>query len=223
MKELELAALLCSRVCHDLISPVGAMANGVEVLADEDDEELKDSALKLIGSSAAQASAKLQYARLAYGSASSQGGSIDTRDAEYVVRELFKSLKAGLEWRLAPRIADKNEVKLLLNLILIATEAAPRGGTITVEGPMPAPGSAGTLAIRAEGPHARLRDEVAGLLVGAQSEEALDPRTVQPYVAALLAAHLGQRIEVAREEGCVTIATAPLPRPAPDERRFFSF
>ncbi|NWG47226.1 MAG: histidine phosphotransferase [Alphaproteobacteria bacterium] len=193
MMELELAALLSSRICHDLISPVGALANGVEVLEDENDGELRESALRLIGSSAAQASAKLQFARLAYGSASAQGGSIDTADAEHVARELFKSMKVTLDWQLTPRIAHKDDVKLVLNLIQIAAEAAPRGGVIRITGDTGDADGAGPegLIVSAEGPNARLREEVAQLLAGVEDEALLDPRTVQPYLAALLARRRG--------------------------------
>ena len=83
---LDLAALLCSRVCHDVISPVGAINNGLEVLEDERDEQMRGFALDLIRKSARQASAKLQFARLAFGAAGSAGAQIDLRDAETVSR-----------------------------------------------------------------------------------------------------------------------------------------
>ena len=81
---LDLAALLCSRVCHDLISPVGAIVNGLEVMEEDKDEETKVFALDLIKKSAKQASAKLQFCRLAFGAAGSAGAQIDLGDAEKV-------------------------------------------------------------------------------------------------------------------------------------------
>jgi len=130
---LDLAALLCSRVCHDLISPVGAIVNGLEVLDEDKDEETKVFALDLIKKSAQQASAKLQFCRLAFGAAGSAGAQIDLGDAEKVARGLLGDDKTTIVWNLPRELLPKNRVKLLLNMLLIAVTTIPRGGTITVE------------------------------------------------------------------------------------------
>ena len=129
---LDLAALLCSRVCHDVISPVGAIINGLEVLDEEKDAEMRGFALDLIKKSAEQASARLQFCRLAFGAAGSAGASIDTGDAEKVARGLFGGERTQLEWNVPPLLMPKNKVKLILNLCLIAAAAIPRGGIIEV-------------------------------------------------------------------------------------------
>ena len=103
LDSLDLAALLCSRVCHDVISPVGAIVNGLEVLEDESDASMKDFALDLIRKSARQASARLQFARLAFGAAGSAGASIDLGDAEQVARGMFQDDKVSFSWT-APRL-----------------------------------------------------------------------------------------------------------------------
>ena len=86
VEPLDLAALLCSRVCHDLISPVGAIVNGLEVMEVDNDQETKAFAMDLIKKSVRQASAKLQFCRLAFGAAGSAGAQIDVGDAEKVAR-----------------------------------------------------------------------------------------------------------------------------------------
>src|SRR5579872_7358542 len=98
LDSLDLAALLCSRVCHDVISPVGAIVNGLEVLEDEKDAEMRGFALELIKKSANTASARLQFCRLAFGAAGSAGASIDTGDAESVARNLFVDQRTRLDW-----------------------------------------------------------------------------------------------------------------------------
>src|SRR5215831_2548722 len=95
---LDLAALLCSRVCHDIVSPVGAIINGLEVLEEEKDAEMRGFALDLIKRSAEQASARLQFCRLAFGAAGSAGAAIDTSDAEKVARALFSRERMELRW-----------------------------------------------------------------------------------------------------------------------------
>ena len=127
---LDLAALLCSRVCHDLISPVGAIVNGIEVMEEDKDEETKVFALDLIKKSAHQASAKLQFCRLAFGAAGSAGAQIDLGDAEKAARGLFEDGKTSLVWNLPRELLAKNRVKLLLNMLLIAAGTISRGGTL---------------------------------------------------------------------------------------------
>src|SRR5208283_3113133 len=130
---LDLAALLCSRVCHDLISPVGAIVNGIEVMEEDKDEETKTFALDLIKKSAYQASAKLQFCRLAFGAAGSAGAQIDLGDAEKAARGLFEDGKTTIVWNLPRELVAKNRAKLLLNMLIVAVGAIPRGGTLTVD------------------------------------------------------------------------------------------
>ena len=132
--DLELAALLSSRICHDVINPVSAISNGLEMLAEEPDQAMRDAAMDLIRKSAAQASAKLQFARLAFGAAGSAGAEIDLRDAEKVAREFVSgSGKHQVNWQAPPVTLPKNKVKLLLNLVALGAVALPRGGTVNVE------------------------------------------------------------------------------------------
>ena len=125
----DLAALLCSRVCHDIISPVGAINNGLELL---DEGGADADAMNLIRASARNASARLQFARIAFGAAGSAGMLIDTGDAESVAIAFLKNEKPEFVWNGTRGLLPKNKVKLLLNLILIANAAIPRGGKITV-------------------------------------------------------------------------------------------
>ena len=125
----DLAALLCSRVCHDIISPVGAINNGLELL---DEGGADEDAMSLIRQSARNASARLQFARLAFGAAGSAGMLIDTGDAEAVATAFLRNEKPELVWNGERALLPKNKVKLLLNLVLIALAAIPRGGRITV-------------------------------------------------------------------------------------------
>ena len=115
LSDLDLAALLCSKVCHDVISPVGAIANGLEVLEDEQDAEMRDIAFDLVRRSSRQASAKLQFCRIAFGAAGSAASSIDTGDAEDVAKKFIGEDKVTLEWEVPREIRPKNQVKLMLN------------------------------------------------------------------------------------------------------------
>src|SRR5450432_1860518 len=161
---LELAALLCSRVCHDLISPVGAIVNGLEVLDDNPKPEDREFALDLIRKSAKTASARLQFCRLAFGAAGSAGASIDTGDAEGVARGMLEDDKTKLTWKLPRVLLPKNRVKLLLNLLVLAGGTIPRGGSLLIE-PV---GEGDTMGfkITSNGMNARIPQTVPGLVAG---------------------------------------------------------
>ena len=176
---LDLAALLCSRVCHDLISPVGAIVNGLEVMEEDKDEETKTFALDLIKKSAHQASAKLQFCRLAFGAAGSAGAQIDLGDAEKAARGLLEDDKIKIAWNLPRELLPKNQVKLLLNMLLIAAGAIPRGGTLTVD---PVEGGQG-FRITASGLNARLTQATAELLVGSPAARST-PMAFSPSIPA---------------------------------------
>ena len=130
---LELAALLCSRVCHDLISPVGAIVNGLEVLDDNPKPDDREFALDLIRKSAKTASARLQFCRLAFGAAGSSGAQIDLGDAQNMARGHLEDGKTTIAWNLPRLLLPKNRVKLLLNMMVIAQQTIPRGGVLTVD------------------------------------------------------------------------------------------
>jgi histidine phosphotransferase ChpT len=195
---LDLAALLCSRVCHDLISPVGAIINGLEVMEEDKDEETKAFALDLIKRSAGQASAKLQFCRLAFGAAGSSGAQIELGDAEKAVRGLFEDGKTSIVWQLPRELVPKNRAKLLLNMLLVAAGAIPRGGTLNVEA------IDGGYRVIASGQNARLAPTVADLLAGSPAQ-AVDAHTIQPLYAGILARDCGLTVSATLEGDAVAL------------------
>jgi histidine phosphotransferase ChpT len=204
--DLELAALVSSRICHDVINPVSAISNGLEMLAEEPDQAMREAAMDLIRKSAAQASAKLQFARLAFGAAGSAGAEIDLRDAEKVSRDfLAGSGKHQVTWQGPAVTLPKNKVKLLLNLVALGAVALPRGGVVNVE-------IAGTppdvsFIVKARGDSARLNDQVKGLLSGANGV-AVDAHLVQPYYARRVATAAGMTVTVETRDGEVDLKAA---------------
>ena len=209
LESLDLAALLCSRVCHDVISPVGAIVNGLEVLDEEKDPDMRAFALDLVKKSATTASAKLQFCRLAFGAAGSAGASIDTGDAEAVTRGLLGADKIKLEWHAARILMPKNKVKLLLNICLIAAGTIPRGGTMTVE----VRGEGEAMAVTTRGSYARIAAGIAGLLAGRPETGAVDAHAIQPFFTGLVAREVGMEV-LARSEGEAIVIEARAAAPA---------
>ncbi len=200
---LDLAAFLCSRLCHDLISPVGAIVNALEVLAEETDDETKNFALDLIKTSAHKASAKLQFCRIAFGAAGPAGTQIDLGDAEKIARGFFEDGKTTIDWNLPGLPLPKNRVKLLLNMLLIAGQSIPRGGKLTIN-PI---GKDETMdfEVSATGVNAKLPPH-AQLLSNEAVPESLDAHCIQPFYTALLANACGLKASIAVENETVIIS-----------------
>jgi histidine phosphotransferase ChpT len=207
LDSLDLAALLCSRVCHDLISPTGAIVNGIEVLEESKDEETKTFALELIKKSARKASARLQFCRIAFGAAGSAGAQVDLGDAENVARGFIEDDKIKLAWKLPRILMPKNRVKLLLNILVVATQTIPRGGILTVEGT----GDAETMSftITARGLNSRVPQSVLALLAGCPPNGLVDAHAIQPFYAGLLARCCGLAVTIEEEGDAIVVATRP--------------
>ncbi|MBJ3775163.1 histidine phosphotransferase family protein [Acuticoccus mangrovi] len=193
--ELDLASLLASRLCHDVVGPVGAIQNGLELMAEDD--AMTDMALDLIKKSAAQATAKLQYARIAYGAA---GGAdvIDPGEAGRLTALVFAGERASLDWQWQGAAEPRTTVKLGMLLATYALGAVPRGGTITVRY------EDGVIEVAAEGPQLRTPQF---LDVVTEGGEIADARGVQALIIDRLAASIGTRVEASADEGRLTLRT----------------
>jgi histidine phosphotransferase ChpT len=202
---LELAALLCSRVCHDLISPVGAIVNGLEVLDDNPKPDDREFALDLIRKSAKTASARLQFCRLAFGAAGSAGAQIDLGDAQNMARGHLEDAKTKIVWNLPRILLPKNKVKLLLNMMVIAQQTIPRGGVLTVD--QVGEGDAIGFRVSAAGLNARLPLNIVELLKEDHAG-AIDAHAVQPYYTRLLAQACGLSVTLAAEGEAVVVTAS---------------
>jgi histidine phosphotransferase ChpT len=211
LEALDLAALLCSRVCHDLISPSGAIVNGIEVLEESTDEETRSFALDLIKKSARAASARLQFCRIAFGASGSSTAQIDLGDAESVARGFVEDEKVRLSWNLSRALVPKNRVKLLLNMVLVAAQCIPRGGIVAVEGE----GTPETMTFRASarGLNARISPAVPALLAGAPQSGVVDAHGIQPFYTGLLARSSGLAVTIGTDGDAIVVAARP-PAPA---------
>jgi len=209
LEALDLAALLCSRVCHDLISPSGAIVNGVEVLEESKDEETRSFAIDLIKKSARTASARLQFCRIAFGAAGSASAQIDLSDAEKVARGFIEDEKVKLAWNLPSALQPKNRVKLLLNMILVATQSIPRGGIVAVDGD--GPPEAMTFKISARGLNARIPQAVPALLAGTPENGVVDAHAIQPFYAGLLGRASGLAVSIEADGDAIVVAARAMP------------
>ncbi|HET9458951.1 MAG TPA: histidine phosphotransferase family protein [Sphingomicrobium sp.] len=205
MNAVDLASLLCSRLCHDLMSPVGALNNGIELLADEQDPDMRDRCLELLSDSARATANKLKFFRLAFGAAGGFGDQVATSEARQALEGLVGADgRTELGWMVGEEKLSKGATKLLLNLALIAGDALVRGGRLDVgvEG--------GEIAIRAEGPRIALDPAVKdALLDGAGA--AVEPRTAGAWLARSLAEEAGGAIQVSQPSPEVLVIGATVP------------
>ncbi|MBT6036220.1 MAG: histidine phosphotransferase [Kordiimonadaceae bacterium] len=192
MNDLDFAALLCSRLCHDLISPVGAISNGIEILSDEDDESMRLEVMKLLELSAGQTSNRLKFYRLAFGAAGGIGDHVPIRDAKNAAEQLFDGTPINLTWNSEVGEMDKSAVKVILNMILVASEALIRGGelivnvTINVEKLK--------LEISAKADRIIFQDKAREMICGETELTETDPKIAPAYLAASIAKQFNSKI-----------------------------
>jgi histidine phosphotransferase ChpT len=202
MTEIEFSALMVSRVCHDLVGPLGAVVNGLEVLEDERDARMREDALKLVSSSANQALARIQFMRIAFGAAGSAGAELDLQEVGRLITGLLEGGKTRLEWNVPPAYWGKNWARLLMNATLLAADCLPRGGVVRVDATDNPP----AFKIHASGTHIRVSDEVAKSIRGEQSETELDARGIQPFLTHLLSGAVSAGLTIKAGETSVDLA-----------------
>jgi histidine phosphotransferase ChpT len=212
MNAVDLASLLCSRLCHDLMSPVGALNNGIELLADEQDPEMRAQCLELLGDSARATANKLKFFRLAFGAGGGFAEAIDANEAKLALQGIFGAeRRIELGWMVAPEKLSKGAMKLLLNLALIAGDALVRGGRLDVGAETTGAGL--EIAIRGEGPRVMLDAGLREMLTrGAPDSGDIEPRVAGAWLAKALAAEAGGTIQLSEPAPEVLIIGAVVPR-----------
>ena len=210
MNAVDLASLLCSRLCHDLMSPVGALNNGIELLGDEQDPEMRERCLELLADSAVATANKLKFFRLAFGAAGGFADAIDTGDARTALKGIFgPERRIELGWQVQDDKLPKGAVKLLLNLALLAGDALVRGGQLDV-GAERTDGAL-EIAIRAEGPRIMLDPNLRETLAKGSSGDTVEPRAAGAWLAHALTAEAGGTIRISDPADEVLIIGVHLP------------
>lgn len=190
---IEFASLLCSRLCHDLLSPVGALNNGLELMADETDPDMRQRCLDLLTDSARTSANKLKFFRLAFGSAGGFGDAVPTHEARVAIEGMFAQPgRVKLGWMVGDDMLGKLAVKVLLNLSLIAGDALVRGGQLDV-GAERRPGVT-EIVVRAEGPKLVLDPELRAALAGTLPPEGLASRTAAAWMVRSMVMEQGGEI-----------------------------
>ena len=210
MNSVELASLLCSRLCHDLLSPVGALNNGIELLADEQDPEMRERCLELLAESARASANKLKFFRLAFGAGGGFGAEIDTREAKTALEGIYGAdRRTELGWMVADDKLPKGAVKLLLNLAMIAGDALVRGGRLDV-GAERRDGAL-EMVIRAEGPRILLDPKLRETIAKGHSGGEVEPRAAGAWLAHALAEEAGGTIQLSDPSDAALMIGVTLP------------
>ncbi|HEX8526533.1 histidine phosphotransferase family protein [Allosphingosinicella sp.] len=210
MKSHEFASLLCSRLCHDLLSPVGALNNGIELLADEHDPEMRARCLELLGESARASANKLKFFRLAFGAAGGFADHVDTREARVAIEGLFGADgRVQLGWMVDEATMSKSALKVLLNLVLIAGDSLVRGGRLDVGAEQHGDGI--DIVVRAEGSRIVLDPELVKALRGQSGEEEIAPRAAAAWLVHSLVSEAGGEVQVADGEENMLLLGVSLP------------
>jgi histidine phosphotransferase ChpT len=205
-RSAEFASLLCSRLCHDLLSPVGALNNGIELLADETDPEMRGRCMELLAESAVAAANKLKFFRLAFGAAGGFGELVDAREALAAIEGLHGADgKVKLGWMVEAPALPKVAIKILLNLALIAGDALVRGGRLDIAA------EGAEVVLRAEGPRVVLDPDIRNALLGEVDPDLVMPRAAAAWLVHLLVAERGGKVQISSPGDGVLIFGATLP------------
>lgn len=197
---LDLASLLCSRLCHDLLSPVGALSNGLELLADERDPEMRRRCFELFEQSARISTDKLKFFRLAFGAAGGFGGMVPVDEARSLVDALVRNNdKIAVRWQLTAPSLPKPAIKVLLNFALIALDSLVRGGDLEVVCELR--GDASEIVVRATGNRVVFDPDIGKALDGSLPGEELSSRTAPAEMLRQLAQGLGGTLQHAFRDG----------------------
>ena len=211
MNAVDFASLLCSRLCHDLMSPVGALNNGIELMADEQDPEMRDRCVELLVDSAKATANKLKFFRLAFGAGGGFGEAIAANEARVALEGIFgPERRIELGWMVTDDKLSKGAMKLLLNLALIAGDALVRGGRLDIGAE--STGSGLELAIRAEGPRIMLDPSLREMLANGVRDSDVEPRAAGAWLAHSLAQQAGGEIRLSEPGPEVLVIGAVVPR-----------
>jgi Uncharacterized protein conserved in bacteria len=204
---LDLASLLCSRLCHDMLSPVGALSNGLELLADEKDPEMRQRCFELLDQSARISTDKLKFFRLAFGAAGGFGELVPVSEARALVDGLAaNNARIAVNWSLTSEALPKSAIKILLNFALVAIEALPRGGTIDIAAEFK--DGASEIVVRASGQRIAFDRDVGRALDGSLPEGELSNRTAPAAMIAQLAAEQGGGLQYVLAEDALVLGAA---------------
>ena len=200
---VEFASLLCSRLCHDLLSPVGALNNGLELLADEHDPEMRQRCLDLLSESARASANKLKFFRLAFGAAGGFGETIDAREARAAIEGLFgDNHRVKIGWLVEAGVLPKPAIKVMLNLALIAGDALVRGGQLDIGAEIV--GDTIEIVVRGDGPRIVLDPELRNALTDAD-EALITPRAAAAFLVRSLVAENGGTLQVSPADAPVLL------------------
>lgn len=208
--DIDYASLLCSRLCHDLLSPVGALNNGIELLADETDPQMREQCLGLLADSARVTAGKLKFFRLAFGAAGGYGEAVPVHEIKAALEGMFPpGGKLELQWMIEGDGLPKPVAKLLLNLALMTGEALPRGGTLAIG----SEARAGMIEIvvRGEGPKVTFAPELRASFAPEAAGDEVTTRTATSHLIRSLVAQVGGQLALSGAEDPFLMFGASLP------------
>lgn len=194
IENTKLTALVASRICHDMVEPMSAIIQGLEMIKGADGKTDPD-ALSLLDTGVGKAWAKLEFFRFAMAGAMAEGDS-ELEEGHPVAVKLYSVLKPELVWSVGAVAMPRPAVRVIVNLLLIANECLPRGGKVEVVAEKTATG--GEVRVIATGPRAKMRETTAQALRGEDNAE-LSGHTIQPTLTSLLARQGG--VELLAREG----------------------
>ncbi|MEM0986146.1 MAG: histidine phosphotransferase family protein [Pseudomonadota bacterium] len=187
-----LTAYVASRICHDVVSPVSSVTSALDLINDPNDPEMRASAEELLHKGAADAAARIEFLRYAYGTIGLSDGAADIHEAKRLTEGFAATHKPSIEWDIEADHLSFSHARLMMNLVLIGIDSLPRGGVIGVKIRNASEGL--QITVSARGMRARVNPHVTAAIEGTEPEDGWSARTIQPLFARMIADNLGARI-----------------------------
>lgn len=203
-----LAAYIASRICHDLISPVASVNSALELLQEPGDSDMKAEAQNLLVNGASAAASRIQLLRYAFGSAGLSDSGADRHEVKQIVESFMESHKPSVEWDIQADHFSYAHARVLMNLVIMAVAAVPRGGVVTLR--VHNAGNGLTVTAIAKGPRAKLTEFTRATIDGGTPEEGWSARTIQPLFAKMVIDDLGGKLSATEAEETITFIASDL-------------
>lgn len=205
-----LSAYIASRICHDLVSSVSSITNALDFMNEPQDSEMRVQAEKLLHDGADSAAHKLKFLRYAFGSVGLSKGAADIHDARQITERFVEThnKQPELDWDIETDHLSFSHARLIMNLVMLAIDCLPRGGSIGIRVRNEAEGL--SISLKAAGKRCKLREDTADALRGEEPQDGWSARTVQPLFTRIIAEGLGGSISIETGEETITLTASGL-------------
>ncbi len=208
LEPTRLAALIASRICHDLVSPVSSVTHALDMLDEPGDEDMKVQARNLLSEGAEKTVERIKFLRYALGSVGLNAGIANVHEVKEITQDYVRAFKPSVEWDIQHEALTVSQARLMMNLVMMAVETLPRSGVVSIV--VKQSDNTVGVTLTCKGDRAKLKEDNAKALMGVEPADGWKSENIQPYFARLICAGMGGEVSVKQGDGFVVLAAENL-------------